>query len=195
MNHHAHLESGEFVATTPAHHVTAELDAFVEIVREHNAQAAMIRNSDEEKERRDTLRSPKPNTAHKLVLVVDDDRELCELIRDALEKHMFRVHVEYEGTEALEWMRGDILLSQYLDASNPRVPSLILVDWELPAKSAFGFVHALQTNTITRAVDVGILSSTPSDTPWVLHLEAENFDEEKLLSFVRTHTADPVDDG
>ena len=46
------------------------------------------------------------NNMEEKVLVVDDDREIVGAIRKHLEKEGYRVHVAYDGMEALETLAG-----------------------------------------------------------------------------------------
>jgi len=173
----AHLESAQQPTAAD------DLDAFVVLVQQHNKQASMIRSGEDPPV---TLRAPRPSTTRKLILIVDDDRALCQLIREALEANGYAAHVEHNGAAALQFMREDYTLSQFVGTA--RLPSLIMVSWELPAKDGFHLVGQLMTNPNSklRGIEIMILSSHESDAPGVLHLDADDFDEEKLLTMVRS---------
>ena len=62
------------------------------------------------------------------VLVVDDDRDLCDALCHALEECGFSAVGCGDGSEALDYLRSD--------APNP---SLILLDWMMPVMSGAEF--------------------------------------------------------
>ena len=58
------------------------------------------------------------------VLVVDDDREIVGAIRKHLEKEGYRVHVAYDGMEALETLAGKEIDLVLIDIMMPKLDGL-----------------------------------------------------------------------
>jgi CheY-like chemotaxis protein len=66
-----------------------------------------------------------------LILVVDDDPDMLELVRDALDRKGYRVATAYDGEEAL---------ARVAEAE----PQLILLDMRMPVMDGWAFAHALR---------------------------------------------------
>ncbi|MBO5733258.1 MAG: response regulator, partial [Clostridia bacterium] len=58
------------------------------------------------------------------ILVVDDDRNICEIIRLYLEKEGFEVIIAYDGQQALELFKE-------------KTPSVVLLDVMMPKMDGF----------------------------------------------------------
>jgi DNA-binding response OmpR family regulator len=61
-----------------------------------------------------------PRETHGRVLAIDDQPEICKLIREALVLEGFQVETSGDPVEALEWLRG-------------RDYDLVILDFNLPA--------------------------------------------------------------
>jgi CheY-like chemotaxis protein len=73
----------------------------------------------------------------KRVLVVDDDDELSELVRDALEAGGFSVVTASNGAGALDHLRGPGL------ARGTESPAVMLVDLHLPDMTGWQLIDAV----------------------------------------------------
>ncbi|MBL0058358.1 MAG: response regulator [Elusimicrobia bacterium] len=79
------------------------------------------------------------------LLVVDDEKELVDLIRLLLEKDGHEVISAHSGTEALE------VLSR-------QTPSMILLDVTMPDMDGYTLVSNLQSDDATRDIPVIVLT-------------------------------------
>lgn len=73
------------------------------------------------------------NAADKLVLIVDDDKDIRDLLDIIVKKEGFRAVTAQDGEEAQEKARA-------------LLPDLILLDLMLPKFGGFELLHALQTD-------------------------------------------------
>lgn len=79
------------------------------------------------------------------VLVVDDDRDLCDLLADFLADEGYEVIRAYTGQEAI-------------DAARSSAPDAVLLDLHIPDVSGTAVGHALRDATGTRDVPIVIIS-------------------------------------
>jgi DNA-binding response OmpR family regulator len=79
------------------------------------------------------------------VLVVDDDRDLCDLLSDFLTDEGYDVTRAYAGQEAIDLARSS-------------VPDAVLLDLMLPDVSGLAVGHALRDAASTRDVRIVIIS-------------------------------------
>jgi two-component system chemotaxis response regulator CheY len=87
----------------------------------------------------------------KTVLVVDDDRDIRDVLTDALEAEGYRVITAPDGQEALDWLR----------ASTVR-PCVILLDLMMPRMDGLQFRTEQLNEPSFAAVPVIVLSADPS---------------------------------
>jgi len=87
----------------------------------------------------------------KTVLVVDDDRDIRDVLTDALEAEGYRVITAPDGQEALDWLR----------ASTVR-PCVILLDLMMPRMDGLQFRTEQLNEPLLAAVPVIVLSADPS---------------------------------
>jgi CheY-like chemotaxis protein len=80
------------------------------------------------------------------VLIVDDDKELVDLLRIHLLGGGFWAICAYNGREAIEKVRGQI-------------PDLIILDILRPEMDGFEVIEALKGNPLTRHIPVIILTA------------------------------------
>lgn len=73
------------------------------------------------------------NSADKLVLIVDDDREIMDLLEAVVKKEGFKVEKAEDGLEAQ-------------DKARSLLPDLILLDLMLPKAGGFEILQALQAD-------------------------------------------------
>jgi DNA-binding response OmpR family regulator len=79
------------------------------------------------------------------VLVVDDDRDLCDLLSDFLSEEGYDVTRAYAGQEGI-------------DAARSSVPDAVLLDLLLPDVSGVAVARALRDEASTRDVPIVIIS-------------------------------------
>lgn len=91
------------------------------------------------------------------ILVVDDDKAICDVLRDVLSEHVFDVLVCHSGNEALQ-----------LVASEPSV-ALILLDMMLPDTN--GLLVLQQVQKLRPALPVVMLTGMGSESDVVVGLE------------------------
>jgi len=93
----------------------------------------------------------------KRILVVDDERDIVELLRYNLSREGYDVATAYNGKEALD------------KSSNP--PDLVLLDLMMPVMDGFEACKKLKANPRTSAVPVIFLTASSSEVDEVLGLE------------------------
>lgn len=84
------------------------------------------------------------------VLVVDDDKNVCDLIRASLAGKGYATAVAGNGREALEYLR-----------SAERRPGLILLDLMMPVMTGWEFRKAQQADPALAAIPVAIITGLP----------------------------------
>lgn len=89
------------------------------------------------------------NSADKLVLIVDDDREIMDLLEAVVKKEGFKVEKAEDGLEAQNKARS-------------LLPDLILLDLMLPKAGGFEILQALQTDE-TADIPVVVLTGRRLD--------------------------------
>jgi two-component system response regulator MprA len=87
----------------------------------------------------------------KTVLVVDDDRDIRDVLTDALEAEGYRVVTAADGQEALDWLR----------AGTAR-PCVILLDLMMPRLDGIQFRTELLNDPSLAVIPVVVLSADPS---------------------------------
>src|SRR3990167_3996838 len=89
------------------------------------------------------------NSADKLVLIVDDDREIMDLLEAVVKKEGFKVEKAEDGLEAQNKARS-------------LLPDLILLDLMLPKAGGFEILQALQADE-TADIPVVVLTGRRLD--------------------------------
>ena len=84
------------------------------------------------------------------VLVVDDDRALCDVIQAALAKEGLSVRVVYNGKQCLE-------------AVSEELPGVVVLDVSMPVMDGFKTLHALRQNPKTNLLPVVMLTGNPGE--------------------------------
>lgn len=88
----------------------------------------------------------------KTILVVEDDRSISDLLRDALEAEGYRCIPASEGHLALEMARQER-------------PSLITLDLDLPDTGGHAVLHGLRHDESTRDIPVVVVSGYAGTLP------------------------------
>ena len=83
---------------------------------------------------------------HERILVVDDDKEIAQMIKDILEIKHYRVFIASDGLKAIE-------------LSNRERMDLILLDIRMPMFSGYWFCDAFRQKPSTRMVPVIVISA------------------------------------
>lgn len=103
---------------------------------------------------------PKPQTANRMVLLIDDDEDDMRLISKQIQAASPNTEVQWvdSGTEALQLLRGE-------KPSEPAAlrPSLILLDLNMPLMDGFEILQAIKTDEQLVSIPLVILST--SDDP------------------------------
>ena len=83
------------------------------------------------------------------ILVVEDERDICTLVREILEEEGYAVAVASNGEDALKYMRS----------MGSAVPSMILLDLMLPVMDAFDFHAKLQEDPQWKEIPIVVFSA------------------------------------
>jgi DNA-binding response OmpR family regulator len=94
----------------------------------------------------------------KIILVVDDEKDIVQLIRYNLEQEGFKVEAASDGIEALK-------------KANEVKPDLILLDIMLPGKDGYEVMKSLNQNERTANIPVIFLTAKSAEFDEVLGLE------------------------
>lgn len=98
------------------------------------------------------------------VLVVDDNEQNCELIRDIVSTWGYEVHKAFQGKDAIQLA---------LNSS----PDIILLDVMLPGMNGFEVCHELKNNPLTQSIPIVMLTvlTDVDDRIHGLKVGADNF--------------------
>jgi CheY-like chemotaxis protein len=118
-----------------------------------------------------------PPSRSRLVLVVEDDEELRELVREALELNDYRVVVAQEGQQALD----------ALARIGP--PRFVLLDLLMPGMNGWEFLERMRARPELADVPVVVCSSVPSEAPPGVRVMPKPLNFERLLSVAREYCA------
>lgn len=81
------------------------------------------------------------------VMVVDDDRDLRNLLEAVIGREGWLTVIAANGSEALDWMQKSTCL-----------PDLILTDWNMPGMGGVEFLSKLKQNDLTHSIPVVVVS-------------------------------------
>jgi len=122
------------------------------------------------------------------VLIIEDDPDIAEVLRYALEKEAFKTRVALTGEEGL---------SASLDRSNP--PALILLDLLLPGMKGTEICRRLRREPNTRKTPIVIISAKPVETELLVTMQlgaddyiVKPFSLRDVVARVRSLTACPT---
>ncbi len=85
------------------------------------------------------------------MLVVDDDRDIRDVLTDALEAEGYRVVTAADGQEALDWLRSGV-----------ERPCVILLDLMMPRLDGIQFRTEVMNDPALAVLPVVVLSADPS---------------------------------
>ena len=85
------------------------------------------------------------------VLVVEDERDIREMLGFALSRHGFKVDAAASAEEALQQLEG-------------RLPALLIIDWMLPRMSGIDLARRLRNDEHTAALPIIMLTARGEET-------------------------------
>lgn len=93
------------------------------------------------------------------ILLVEDNPDDEALTLRAFKKNKLKnnIVVVRDGREAIDYLLGE---NEYADRDTRRLPSLILLDLQLPKMDGFGVLKKLRANDATRLLPVVVLTSS-----------------------------------
>ena len=92
------------------------------------------------------------------ILIVDDEKNIVEAVRYALEQEGFRTVVAHDGARGLELAQRE-------------APDLVLLDWMLPELDGLEVCRILKRDDKTRSIPILMLTVKSGETDKVLGLE------------------------
>jgi CheY-like chemotaxis protein len=107
-----------------------------------------------------------------LVVVVEDEEDSRELLRELLENHGYRVETAEDGVEALEVL------------ARTEGVSLVLVDLLMPRMDGFALLDALAGDPRLSRLKVVVSTSAPDRVPSGVPCLPKPIDIEQLLALV-----------
>lgn len=96
--------------------------------------------------------------ATRTILVVDDEPEIVEIVRDYLDRAGFRVIVAHDGITALRLARAER-------------PSLLILDLMLPGMDGLDVARTLRSDPATRTLPIIMLTARVEETDRLIGLE------------------------
>lgn len=116
------------------------------------------------------------NTADARILVVDDRKELLNVMSDLLEHEGFSVRTAQNGLDALDRMKSD-----------PHI-SLVLLDLWMPVMDGWEFLRRKKAEPDIAAIPVVVISAIPpADLDGVETVLRKPIDFDQLMETVRRH--------
>jgi two-component system, chemotaxis family, chemotaxis protein CheY len=111
------------------------------------------------------------------ILLVEDERDHREMLRDLLEYEGFGVEVASNGREGLDRL-----------AALRSPPGLILLDLLMPGMNGWAFLEALQERgTLSEVPVIVITAMTGQSVPLACEIVKKPIDFPKLIALVRRH--------
>lgn len=103
----------------------------------------------------------------KLIYIIDDEKEVCELLRLTLETRNYTVKTGNNGETALAMIKD-------------KKPDLLILDLKMPIMNGYEVINILKTQKEYSDIPIMVLTiitkgSTKSDEDWKRSLEIEDF--------------------
>jgi response regulator RpfG family c-di-GMP phosphodiesterase len=89
------------------------------------------------------------------ILMIDDDEDDLEMLSSGLKKKGIKVKTFNSSTKALFYLT--------LVSGNMELPSLIIMDYNMPARNGYDVLLSIKDNNDTKDIPVAIYSTTISD--------------------------------
>lgn len=96
--------------------------------------------------------------ATRTILVVDDEPEIVQIVRDYLERNGFRVLIAYDGRNAIRLARQER-------------PDLLILDLMMPEVDGLDVVRMLRTDSMTNSLPIILLTARVEETDRLIGLE------------------------
>jgi len=87
----------------------------------------------------------------KKILIVDDDKEICEAIERVLAEEGYKVFKAYNGKEALQEV-------------NEKIPDLIILDILMPKLNGYAVCRKIRQNDLIKNIPVLMVTGVSSKT-------------------------------
>ncbi|HEY2744873.1 MAG TPA: response regulator [Polyangia bacterium] len=113
-------------------------------------------------------------TRSKTVVVVEDEEEICETLRDVFEDEGYAVGVAYNGLDGLQLIRG--LADK---------PCIVILDLLMPVMDGNEFYRELKADPKTGDIPVVITTSDPARAPAGVFIMRKPVKLDLLLDTVR----------
>jgi len=103
----------------------------------------------------------------KLIYVIDDEMEICELLKIALEARDYKVQVGYDGESAIKMVKK-------------KKPDLLIIDLKMPRMNGYEVIAHLKSQTETADLPIMVMTSLTqgsrkSDDEWKKSLNVVAF--------------------
>jgi len=107
------------------------------------------------------------------ILLVEDDADIRETVRDVLEAEGYQVEEAADGLQALARLSGEVL------------PSVILLDLMMPSMSGEMLLESLQREERLRQIPVVVTTASPQRPPGAVGYLRKPFGMDALLKAVQ----------
>ena len=103
----------------------------------------------------------------KLIYVIDDEKEICELLRITFESRDYKVETGYDGESALKMIEK-------------QMPDLLILDLKMPKLNGYEVITRLKASKDYDHIPIMVLTSltqgsNKSDVEWKRSLGVEDF--------------------
>jgi len=103
----------------------------------------------------------------RLIYVIDDEKEICELLKIAFESRDYKVQIGYDGETALKMIRK-------------KKPDLLILDLKMPRMNGYEVITELRSMKEYENLPIMVLTSLTqgsrkSDDDWKRSLDVEEF--------------------
>jgi CheY-like chemotaxis protein len=109
------------------------------------------------------------------VLLVEDDRELREALREALEAEGYKVFSAYDGASALKLLAG------------VRTPDLVVLDLKMPGMNGREFLRVFKASAAWSEIPVIAISAVAPAPPGVSEFLPKPVELPRLLAAIRRY--------
>ena len=111
----------------------------------------------------------------KLVLLIEDDEDLRQSVRELLETNGYRVSCAANGVEALDALE-----------ELPEQPCLVLLDLMMPVMDGWSFLERVKEEEKWAGIPVVVSTSVPDRAPFGRPVLAKPMNVNDILSTART---------
>jgi DNA-binding response OmpR family regulator len=103
----------------------------------------------------------------KMVYILDDNREICELVKITLEARGYEVEEAYDGEQGMEML-------------NKKKPDLVILDLKMPKLNGYELINNIRNDENLSDLPILVLTSltrgsNKSDKEWGKSLGVEDF--------------------